>query len=52
MVGARAWALFGLGDLPGTVRVTAGPPGVHSVAVAGAGGIEILQPAPAGGSID
>ena len=44
----REW----VGELPGTVRVTAGQPGVHSVAVAGAGGIEVLQPAPAGGSID
>jgi hypothetical protein len=34
------------------VRVTGGPPGVRSVAVASAGGIEILQPAPAGESID
>jgi len=35
----REWA----GDLPGTVRVTDGPPGVHSVAVAGAGGVEVVR---------
>jgi Glyoxalase-like domain len=35
----REW----LGELPGTVRAAAGPPGVHSVAVAGAGGIEVLE---------
>jgi hypothetical protein len=44
----REW----VGELPGTVRVAAGAPGVRSVAVAGAGGIEVLQPAPAAGSID
>ena len=32
-----------VGDLPGTVRVTDGPPGVHAVAVAGAGGTEVLR---------
>jgi hypothetical protein len=35
----REWA----GDLPGTVRVTDGRPGVHSVAVAGAGGVEVVR---------
>jgi hypothetical protein len=38
----REW----VGELPGTVRVAGGAPGVHSVAVAGAGGIEVLRPAP------
>jgi hypothetical protein len=37
----REWA----GDLPGTVRVTDGPPGVHSVTVAGAGGVEVVRAA-------
>jgi hypothetical protein len=44
----REW----VGELPGTVRVTSGPPGVRSVAVAGAGGIEVLHPARAGESGD
>jgi hypothetical protein len=44
----REW----VGELPGTVRITGGPPGVHSVAVAGAGGIEVLQPARAPESAD
>jgi hypothetical protein len=35
----REWA----GDLPGSVRVVDGPPGIHAVAVAGAGGTEVLR---------
>jgi hypothetical protein len=35
----REW----LGDVPGTVRVVDGPPGVHSVTVAGEGGVEVLR---------
>ena len=35
----RDWA----GQLPGTIRVTADPPGVHSVTVAGAGGVEVIR---------
>jgi hypothetical protein len=35
----RAWA----GELPGSVRVAGGPPGVHSVTVAGAGGVEVIR---------
>jgi Glyoxalase-like domain len=35
----RDWA----GELPGTIRVTAGPPCVHSVTVAGAGGVEVIR---------
>jgi Glyoxalase-like domain len=35
----REWA----GELPGTVRVADGPPGVHTVTVAGEGGIEVLR---------
>jgi hypothetical protein len=41
-----------VGELPGTVRVTAGPPGLRSVAVAGAGGVAVLEPARARGSIN
>ena len=44
----REW----VGELPGTVRITGGPPGVHSVALAGAGGIEVLEPARPRGSVD
>jgi Glyoxalase-like domain len=35
----RHWA----GDLPGTVRLNDGSPGVHAVAVAGAGGVEVIR---------
>ena len=35
----RDWA----GDLPGSVRITDGPPGVRAVAVAGSGGMEVLR---------
>jgi hypothetical protein len=38
--------------LPGSVRVADGPPGVHSVAVAGEAGIEVLQPASSQASMD
>lgn len=38
-----------VGELPGTVRITGGAPGVHSVTIAGAGGIEVLEPAPGPG---
>jgi hypothetical protein len=41
-----------VGELPGSVRVADGPPGVHSVAVAGEAGIEVLQPASSPGSMD
>jgi hypothetical protein len=34
-----------VGELPGTVRPSDGPPGVHAVAVAGTGGMEVLRPA-------
>lgn len=33
------------GELPGSVRMTGGASGVHSVAVAGAGGVEVVGPA-------
>jgi hypothetical protein len=32
-----------VGDLPGSVRVVDGPPGVRAVAVAGAGGVEVIR---------
>jgi hypothetical protein len=32
-----------VGELPGTVRVVDGPPGVQSVTVAGAGGVEVIR---------
>jgi hypothetical protein len=35
----RAWA----GDLPGSVRIVDGPPGILAVAVAGAGGVEVIR---------
>jgi hypothetical protein len=35
----REWA----GELPGSVRVAGGPPGVHAVTVAGAGGVEVIR---------
>ncbi|MDX6697292.1 MAG: hypothetical protein QOE65_689 [Solirubrobacteraceae bacterium] len=34
-----------LGEVPGTVRVAGGPPGVHAVTIAGAGGAEVVRPA-------
>lgn len=37
----RDWV--GDGELPGTVRVTDGPPGIHAVTVAGAGGVEVIR---------
>jgi hypothetical protein len=33
-----------LGEVPGTVRIAEGSPGVHAVTVAGAGGIEVVRP--------
>jgi hypothetical protein len=33
-----------LGELPGTVRIASGPPGVHSVAVAGDAGAQVVRP--------
>jgi hypothetical protein len=35
----RHWA----GELPGSVRIVDGPPGIHAVAVAGAGGVEVIR---------
>ena len=35
----RAWA----GDLPGSVRIVDGPPGILAVAVAGAAGVEVIR---------
>jgi hypothetical protein len=34
-----AWA----GDLPGSVRIVDGPPGILAVAIAGAGGVELIR---------
>ena len=35
----RDWA----GELPGSVRIVDGPPGILAVAVAGAGGVEVIR---------